>query len=91
MEMAISGNKPYLTKFYQDLGTHRFAAIVAHRQNLGVEGGDFIEEDTAWTNLVSQPLLCQYKPALVLAYSGVEVFVPRPKPCTTFPPALDEP
>jgi len=91
MEMAISGNKPYLTKFYQDLASHRFAAIVAHKQNLGVEGGDFIEENNAWTTLVAQPLLCQYKPALTLDYTGVEVFVPRQKPCATFPPALEQP
>jgi len=37
MEMAISGNKPYLNKFYTDLASHRFAAIVATKQNLGVE------------------------------------------------------
>jgi hypothetical protein len=91
MEMAISGNRPYLTKFYEDLATHRFAAIVAHKQNLGVGTGDFIEENNAWTTFVAQPLLCQYKPALTLDYSGVEVFVPRPKPCAAFPPALDEP
>ena len=91
MEMAISGNRAYLGKFYEDLATHRFAAIVAHKQNLGVGTGDFIEENNAWTTYVAQPLLCQYKPALTLDYSGVEVFVPRPKPCAGFPPALDEP
>ncbi len=91
MEMAISGNKSYLTKFYQDLSSHRFAAIVAHKQNLGVEGGDFIEENNAWTTFVAEPLLCQYKPILTLDYSGVEVFVPRPRPCTTFPPVLGQP
>ena len=77
MEMAISGNKPYLNKFYADLASHRFAAIVASRQNLGVETGDFIEESNVWTKLVAQPLLCQYKPAVTLTFSNIQVFVPR--------------
>ena len=89
MEMAISGNKPYLNKFYADLASHRFAAIVAHKQNLGVSTGDFIEESNVWTNLVAQPLLCQYKPVLSLTFSNIQVFIPRAKPCPDFPPSLD--
>jgi hypothetical protein len=89
MEMAISGNKPYLNKFYADLANHRFAAIVAHKQNLGVSTGDFIEESDVWTNLVAQPLLCQYKPVITLTFSNIQVFVPRTKPCPDFPPSLE--
>jgi hypothetical protein len=88
MEMAISGNRPYLTQFYQDLASHRFVAIVAHKQNLNVGTGDFIEENDVWTKLVGAPLLCQYKPILTLDSSDIQVFVPRPKPCPDFPPAL---
>ena len=91
MEMAISGNQPYLNKFYHDLASHRFAAIVANRQNLGVEGGDFIEENNAWTQYVAQPLLCQYKPVLTLDYSDVQVFIPRANACTVFPPTFGKP
>jgi hypothetical protein len=91
MEMAISGNQPYLDQFYKDLASHRFAAIVAQRQNLGVSTGDFIEESNVWSRLVAQPLLCQYKPILTLTYANVQVFVPRPHPCPLFPPALDQP
>ena len=88
MEMAISGNEAYLGKFYEDLAAHRFSAIVAHPQNLGVETGDFIEENDAWSRLVGQPLLCQYKPALTLEYSKVQILVPRERPCTEFPPEV---
>ncbi|HET6845766.1 MAG TPA: hypothetical protein VFH29_02970, partial [Anaerolineales bacterium] len=88
MEMAISGNARYLSKFYVDLQKHRFAAIVAHPQNLGVETGDFIEENNAWNQYVGQPLLCQYKPALTLEYSKVQILVPRERPCPDFPPPL---
>jgi hypothetical protein len=91
MEMAISGNRPYLAKFYQDLSGHRFAAIVTQKQNLSVEGGDFIEENNAWAALVAQPLLCQYKPALTLDYSDVQVLVPRANACPIPPPDLDGP
>ena len=91
MEMAISRNRPYLTQFYQDLANHRFVAIVAHKQNLNVGTGDFIEENNVWTQLVAEPLLCQYKPALTLDYSNIQVFVPRPKPCTNYPPSLGAP
>jgi hypothetical protein len=91
MEMAISGNRPYLQQFYSDLASHRFSAIVAHPQNLGVETGDFIEESNAWNRFVGQPLLCQYKPALTLDYSNVQVLVPRARPCPDFPPALAAP
>jgi hypothetical protein len=88
MEMAISGNQAYLGRYYEDLESHRFSAIVAHPQNLGVETGDFIEENDAWSRLVGQPLLCQYKPALTLAYSKVQILVPRERPCTEFPPEI---
>ncbi len=91
MEMAISGNKQYLDKFYADLASHRFAAIVASKQNLGVETGDFIEESNVWTRLVAQPLLCQYKPAVTLTYSNIQVFIPRAKPCLDFPPVVGQP
>jgi hypothetical protein len=87
--MAISGNRPYLTQFYQDLASHRFAAIVTHKQNLVVETGDFIEESNVWTALVAQPLLCQYKPALTLPYSNIQVLVPRANACPFYPPVLD--
>jgi hypothetical protein len=91
MEMAISGNEPYLDQYYRDLASHRFAAIVAHPQNLGVETGDFIEESNVWNRLVAQPMLCQYKPALTLAYSKIQILVPRARPCTEFPPAVHAP
>jgi hypothetical protein len=91
MEMAISGNEHYLGQFYGDLASHRFAAIVAHPQNLGVETGDFIEESNVWNRLVGQPLLCQYKPAVTFAYSNVQILVPRARPCAEFPPPVRQP
>jgi hypothetical protein len=91
MEMAISGNRPYLDQFYNDLATHRFAAIIVHPQNLGVETGDFIEESNVWNRLVAQPMLCQYKPGLTFDYSKVQILVPRARSCPEFPPPLAGP
>ena len=91
MEMAISGNRPYLTQFYKDLANHRFAAIVAQKQNVGSVPGDFLEENDAWTSLVSVPLLCLYKPAVTLVSANVQVFVPRANPCPNYPPSLAQP
>jgi hypothetical protein len=56
-----------------------------------VETGDFIEESNVWTQLVAQPLLCQYKPVLTLTFTNIQVLVPRAKPCTDFPPSLEKP
>jgi hypothetical protein len=91
MEMAISGNRPYLTQFYTDLANHRFAAIVAQKQNVGAVPGDFLEENNAWTTRVAMPLLCQYKPVVTLVSANVQVFVPRPNPCPNYPPSLGQP
>ncbi|MGZ6347088.1 MAG: hypothetical protein ACXWNC_05925, partial [Anaerolineales bacterium] len=77
MEMAISGNQPYLNRFYQDLHNHRFAAIVATRQNLDSNSGGFAEESAMWNQLVAYHLLCEYQPTLTLQSSNIQVFVPR--------------
>ena len=79
-EMAISGNQPYLNKFYRDLQEHRFTAIVARQQNLDANTGDFAEESNVWNRLVAYRLLCEYEPALTLDSSNIQVFVPRDVP-----------
>jgi hypothetical protein len=77
MEMAISDNQPYLDRFYRDLESHRFAAIVMRRSNLAVNAGDFLEENNAWNKLVAYPLYCEYQPELSLSSSSIELYVPR--------------
>jgi hypothetical protein len=79
MEMAISGNQAYLDRFYHDLQTHRFSAIVMRKSNLAVNAGDFLEENNAWNKLVAFPLACEYEPVLALESSNIEVRVPRSK------------
>ena len=79
MEMAMSGNQPYLDRFYDDLANHRFAGIVATKQNTGIkESGAFFEENNVWNSRVSPYILCYYTPVLTLEPQGnrIEVYMP---------------
>ena len=92
MEMAISDNQPYLNRFYQDLQHHRFAAIVATKQNLDAHSGDFAEESAMWNERVAYHLLCEYQPILTLQSSNIQVFVPRAAPeCPVLSPTGVQP
>jgi len=79
MEMAMSGNQAYLDKFYSDLAHHRFAAIVATKQNKGIkETGALAEENNVWNSQVSPYILCYYQPAVSIdaEITNVQVYVP---------------
>ncbi|MBN2117681.1 MAG: hypothetical protein JW730_13980 [Anaerolineales bacterium] len=79
MEMAMSNNQAYLNRFYSDLQNHRFAAIVAAKQNrLIKQTGPLVEENNAWNSRVSPYLLCYYHPVLTVEPQGnrIEVYVP---------------
>lgn len=80
MEMAMSGNQNYLDRFYSDLRSHRFSAIVAGKQNLGIkESGVFYEENNAWNALVSPYILCYYEPVQTIdaELRSIQIFKPR--------------
>ena len=75
----MSGNQPYLQRFYNDLANHHFAAIVATKQNTGIkESGAFFEENNVWNSRVSPYILCYYAPVLTLEPEGnrIEVYTP---------------
>ena len=79
MEMAMSGNRAYLEKFYSDLQRHRFEFIVAEEQKFAQQKkGSFVEENNAWVRYVGAPLLCAYKPVETLSSANVQIFMPRP-------------
>jgi len=83
MEMAMSGNQPYLNRFYNDLQTHRFAAIVATKQNIGIkQDGVFAEENNVWNTDVSPYILCYYESNLTIEAddSRLEIYTPRAQP-----------
>lgn len=79
MEMAMSGNTPYLDRFYADLHRHRFQMIVAGKQFLKYKGRffSFGEENDAWVQKIALPLTCEYQPALTLDDVDVQLFVPN--------------
>jgi hypothetical protein len=92
MEMAMSNNQPYLQRFYGELRSHRFAAIVVGKQNLGIkEEGAFAEENNTWNLRVSPYIQCYYEPFPIvtapelLTYieadeNRIEFYVPRVTP-----------
>jgi hypothetical protein len=41
----------------------------------------FGEENDAWVQRVSEPVLCYYQPAEKLDAAGVVLYIPRPDPC----------
>ena len=80
MEMAMSNNQTYLDQFYSDLASHRFAAIVATKQNLAIKDtGPLAEENNVWNTRVSPYILCYYAPVLRVEaeISNLEVYVPE--------------
>ncbi len=79
MEMAMSNNQPYLNRFYDDLKSHRFVAIVAAKQNEVIkQTGPTMEENNAWNSRVSPYILCYYHPLFTIEPQGnrIEIYVP---------------
>ena len=79
MEMAISHNQNYLTKFYTDLKDQRFALIVMNKQYVIFKDGtaSFPEENNAWVKYITVPILQYYQPITWLRASGIEIYARR--------------
>jgi hypothetical protein len=81
MEMAMSGNRNELEKFYADLNSGRFAVIIAEEQKFTLQKtGAFKEENNAWVKYVGAPILCAYRPIETLTTTNIQIFIPRPNP-----------
>jgi len=80
MEMAMSGNQTYLNRFYNDLSSHRFAAIISGRQNLVIkQDGVFAEENNVWNTLVSPYILCYYESNVTIEADSTRIEIYRPR------------
>jgi len=80
MEMAMSGNQTYLNRFYNDLSSHRFAAIISGRQNLVIkQEGVFAEENNVWNTLVSPYILCSYESNVTIEADSTRIEIYRPR------------
>lgn len=79
MEMAMAGNRPYLDQFHTDLREHRFVQIIVQTQRVLYQGPwhAFGEENDAWVENVSEPLLCWYEPGVEIPEAGLTIYIPR--------------
>lgn len=83
MEMAMSDNRAYLDAFNQNISSQRYSMIVSEPLVIQYQGRShsFGEENDAWVQRVSEPMLCYYQPAVKLDSVGVVLYTPRPNPC----------
>jgi hypothetical protein len=81
MEMAMSGNEPYLEQFHKDLREQRFDLIVVDRLSTQIQSRneDFAEENNAWVEEVSRPIICYYAVADRLSSPPLDFYVPLTK------------
>jgi hypothetical protein len=80
MEMAISTNQPYLEKFRADLQAHRFGMIVVEKQVPKLsnqEDAYFSEENNAWVENITFPLLDSYVETRSYPVSGITILLPK--------------
>jgi hypothetical protein len=82
MEMAMAGNPNYLSRFHQELKSHRFAVIISEPLFTRYKGPQesFGEENDAWVHNVSEPVLCYYEIDRTLRTVSVQILIPREKP-----------
>ena len=78
MEMAMSRNQEYLDRFHHDLEAHLFDLIVVDALATQIQSKDhnFAEENNAWVEEVSYPILCHYVAIDSLREPPLQFFVP---------------
>jgi hypothetical protein len=83
MEMAMAGNEIYLSRFHSDLAEHRFDLIVVDPLSTRVQGRthSFGEENDAWVEEVSLPVLCHYAVIDELGVPPLQILAPRDGSC----------
>ena len=86
MDQAMADNADYFEGFYEDLKVHRFSLIVNEPSNYVIRGSEysFGQENDAYVNWVTIPLLCTYEPIFTSRDVGVELLVPRQTPLDEF-------
>ena len=87
---ALSGSVDYFIPFYEDLAAGRFSLIVTQPLFTPIKDEDYVfgEENNAWVDWVSIPVLCYYERAERLRPVRVELLVPRqdPQDCSALLP-----
>jgi hypothetical protein len=76
---AMSGSQAYFDAFYRDLASQRFSLIITNplHERVQTEEDNFGEENNAWVEWVSTPVLCFYEPIDTLRKVRVQLLVPK--------------
>lgn len=79
MEMAMSQNEEYLSRFHASLRDRQYDLIVSDplRVQFQGRGRAFGEENDAWVKEVSIPILCDYDVVFEATQAGVELLAPK--------------
>lgn len=83
MDRAMSGDKEYFMKFYDDLRNHRFSLIINEPSYIEYQAEDvsFGTENDVWVDWIAEPILCYYRILENFKVPSVELLIPR-----IFPP-----
>lgn len=83
MDQALAGNEEYFEQFHSDLESGRFSLIVTEREVIMYKAPDqesigdgFLEENNAWVEWVTIPLLQNYESVGEYKDAAVELFMP---------------
>jgi hypothetical protein len=82
MDMAMASNQEYFDQFYADLRRRRFSLIISDPLRTPKKSAEksFGDENNAWVEWVSRPVLCYYKPIATFEDVRVQLLVPRSNP-----------
>ena len=76
---AMSASESYFQSFYRDLAAQRFSLIITNplHERVQTEEDNFGEENNAWVEWVSAPVLCFYEPVNTLKKVRIQLLVPK--------------
>ncbi|MEA3350818.1 MAG: hypothetical protein U9Q82_09375 [Chloroflexota bacterium] len=79
MDKALSGDMEYLSSFYADIASQRFALIITDPQRVRYADEDegWGAENDVWVRWVTEPLLCYYEPIYTIKKTSVWFLYPR--------------
>ena len=79
MDKALGSDFEFFEPFYRDLESQRFSLIVSEILNSQLKKNDYLfgEENNAWVEWVSEPILCYYQPSKTLNKVHVQLLTPR--------------
>lgn len=79
MNAALGSSGTYFQEFYKDLAAHRFSLIISEPLRTPIQDSTFQfgEENNAWVEWVSGPVLCYYEPLKTLKMVKVQLLIPK--------------